>query len=82
MDDDSYSRRKKSIDALAERINLGISENGIHVIDGNDLALIWDHHQPVSDDERRLHVKNFAHAYGFNVHVSSWMQVAIFRKSS
>jgi len=80
MPGDSQSRCKKNMDDLAERTKLGILRYGVHVIAGDELALIWDSHDPKSDHEKRVHVENFASLHGLAVYLSTNSTVGIFRK--
>jgi len=73
---------KKSMDAIAERIKHGIAQIGLQVIGVEDLAVLWNQHEAGSDSEKRLQLENFAHTYGFAVHLNIFSQVAIFRNSN
>ena len=73
---------KNAMDAMAERIKHGIAQIGVQVIAGDDLAVIWNHHEAATDCEKRLHLGNFATTYGFEVHLNTLSQVALFRDST
>jgi len=71
---------ESDVNQLAGRIQRGISENGVHVLDEEELAPIMAGEDERSDAERRMHLENFAQAHGFDVHFSVYLKVAIFRK--
>jgi hypothetical protein len=66
---------------LAESIKTHIARHGVHVLDRNELSPLLGCGNPGSDFEKRLRLENFASLYGFHVHWSTYLQVAIFRKS-
>lgn len=71
----------KELHELAESIKTGIAERGVHVLDQSELSPLMAGGNPGSDFEKRLRLENFASLYGFHVHWSTFLQVAIFRKS-
>jgi hypothetical protein len=72
---------KKQMDDLVERTRAGIAMHGVHVIYGDELAIIWNPHQPMSDFEKRLRLENFAAHHGLAVYLNTNSNVGIFRKS-
>ena len=78
----SQCTRNKEMDVLAARIELGIARSGIHILDENKLAAFRDDHEPESDDKKSRRIREFAASNGFDVQISSSLQVAIFRKPS
>ena len=76
---ENYSQREKELDVLAEQINLGIVRDGIHILDGGKLELIWNGHDSESDDAKRVQVENFARRHDFSVRLGSSLRIAIFQ---
>ena len=72
---------RKPLDTLAEHIGRGIDTLGIHLLQSEDLALIWGNDPELSDAEKRLRVENFGHEYGFDAYVKDDLSSAFFKKS-
>ena len=79
---DNHSDWKNEMDELAVRTRLGIARYGVHIIEGDDLAIIWNRHHFKADHEKRMHVENFASHLGLAVYLSGNSTVAIFRKQN
>jgi hypothetical protein len=73
---------KEIIDALAERIKLGIAQRGVHLLFEDELSIIWRHSDATSDQEKIFLIRNFANVYGFEALVSNPANMAIFKISN
>jgi len=69
---------KETLDALANRIRLGIDESGLHSMFKEDLEKLWMQNQEISADEKSMLIMNFAVVYGFKVEVMGDATSAIF----
>jgi hypothetical protein len=76
----SNEQWKKRMDALAERIELGIATHGAQVLEEKELAPIWNFLQPESEWEKRMQIENFARHYSFTLSLNDDCSVAIFRR--
>jgi len=74
------TQREKDVNSLVERIKSGIAAHGVYIIDETGLELICGLYQSRSDEEKRMHLENFAVTYGYSVYVTTNSTVAIFRK--
>ena len=72
---------KKSMDAIAERILEGIANQGVCLLYEDELKPIWNGQADQPAMERGMLIRNFAHAYGFEVQLSDSARTAVFRKS-
>ena len=70
---------ESDIEALVQKIKLGIQEDGSHLVDEDQLALFLGAQHPSWDAEKHRQLDEFARAHGFEVHFSTWLRVAIFR---
>ena len=69
---------KSELDLLAEQIKKEITRKGCHFPEPRDLKIFWDH-GVASEDQKRLAIENFAKRYGFVVHLTPKLKVAVFQ---
>jgi hypothetical protein len=70
------------MDALAARIRQDISVSGFCHLGQADLAFIWADDHSLSNEEKCMHVKNFALRYGFVVAINFDTLAAVFLQFS
>jgi len=70
----------QGLEELGDRIRLGIDVSGMHLLTGQELALIWESRTDVSPLEKRMHIENYALHEGLVVHLNEDATVAVFRK--
>lgn len=71
---------QQNLHDLAVSIKAGIARHGVHILDAGELSPVMGHVDPDAEFEKRLCIENFGRSYGFDVHWSTFLQVAIFRK--
>jgi len=58
------------MDSLAERIRLQIAASGFCQLRQDDLEFFWPEDRSISNEQKCMHVKNFALQYGFAVAIN------------
>ena len=71
---------EQKLHELAASIKAGLARHGVHVLDGGEILPALNYANLETEFEKRLCIENFARIYGFHVHWSTFLQVAIFRK--
>ena len=80
MRNGDQTQQEEDMDALFEKIKLGIDSIGMHVVWRDSLGCIWNNNHPKSRDKKELEIINFAGDHGFSVQLGNGSFVAIFRK--
>ena len=69
---------RAELNDLAEQIKAGINNTGCCILDDYELQSVWDKQQ-VSTDQKRLALEHFAKHYGFYMHLTPNVKVAVFK---
>lgn len=82
MQSDSHTQREQTMEFLALRIRHDVSQSGMCELQAPDLELIWQNDHTLSNEQKRLRLKDFALRYGFYVVVDSAASRAAFQISN